>query len=303
MLTPRRPTVIALNPAPRSDDNVSPLIGPEGGILVATIDEHCAHLARLNRRPGTIYQRRRALERLAGFIAPTPIVDATLLDLRGFVDRDDFSIEYRAAETTHLVRFYRWAQVEGLRVDNPTDRLERPSRRKGHPRPMPDGNVAAALAAPRPERAWFHLGAFAGLRAFEVAALAGEDYQRGYLTVRDGKGGKRRTVPVPEHLAVELALLPTSGVWFPHGWDPTRPITGGQLARWANLWLHEHDIPETFHQLRHWYGTTLRRSGVDLLVIRDLMGHTSVATTEVYTAVDDDEHARAVALLQPPAAA
>ena len=270
---------------------------------MATIDNHCAHLARLNRRPGTIYQRRRALDRLARYIAPTPLRDATLIDLRSFIDRDDYSNEYRAAETTHLVRFFRWAQTEQLRVDNPTDRLERPSRQKGHPRPMPDAHVARALAAPRPERAWYHLAAFAGLRAFEVAALRGEDYHRGNLTVRDGKGGRRRVVPVPEHLAAELAHLPSSGVWFPHGWDADQPMTGGQLARGANLWLHEHDIPETFHQLRHWYGTTLRRSGVDLLVIRDLMGHASVATTEVYTAVDADEHAQAVALLQPPAAA
>ena len=72
---------------------------PEGEILVATIDEHCAHLARLNaRRPGTIYQRRRALEQNSPGSSPPPrSSSATLLDLRGFVDRDDFSIEHFTA--------------------------------------------------------------------------------------------------------------------------------------------------------------------------------------------------------------
>lgn len=267
------------------------------------VDEHCAHLARLNRRPGTIYQRRRALARLAAFVAPTPILEATLSDLRSFVDRDDYSVEYSAVETTHLVRFFRWAQIEGLRLDNPTDRLERPTRRKGRPRPMSDEHVTIALAAPRNEATWYHLGAFAGLRASEVAALRGEDYDRRQLLVRDGKGGKHRIVPVNDVLAAELAHLPAKGVWFPHGWDSHASMTGGQLARWANLWLHENGVPETFHQLRHWYGTNLRRADVKLEVIRDLMGHASVATTEIYTAVEDSEHVQAASLLRPPQAA
>lgn len=267
------------------------------------IDEHCAHLARLNRRPGTIYQRRKVLDRLTRFLEPDQLLAVEVSDLRSFIDRAEFSTEYQAAETTHLIGFYRWAQIEGHRDTDPTVRLERPSRRKGHPRPMPDEHVARALTADTVERDWFHIAAFAGLRASEIAALRGEDYRHHQLEVRDGKGGKRRVVPVPDVLAVELAHLPRGGVWFPHGWDADRCITGGQLARWANLWLHEHDIPETLHQLRHWYATQLRKAGVPLEVIRDLLGHASVATTEVYTKVEDHEGALAVAKLRPPRAA
>jgi integrase/recombinase XerD len=243
------------------------------------------------------------LKRLASFLDQDSLLGAELSDLRSFIDRGEFSTEYQAAETTHLIGFYRWAHIEGHRDSDPTIRLERPSRKKGRPRPMPDEHVARALGATGPERTWFHLGAFAGLRASETAALRGEDYGRGTIEVRDGKGGKRRVVPVPGILAVELAHLPRMGVWFPHGWDASRPIAGGQLSRWANLWLHENEIPETFHQLRHWYATQLRREGVPLEVIRDLLGHASVATTEIYTKVDDDEGALAVAKLRSPRAA
>lgn len=160
--------------------------------------------------------------------------------------------------------------------------------------------VCALTEAPSPLREWYFIAAYAGLRAFEVAPLRGEDVWGDNLFVRDGKGGKQRIVPVHPILAVALATMPRTGIWFPHGWDPTRPVTHEQLDKRANRWLHEHDIPETFHQLRHWFGNSLRREGVDIHVIRDFMGHSSIATTETYTVVGAGEGAAAIRKLRPP---
>lgn len=274
------------------------------------IAQHCAHLVRLNRRAGTVTQRRYALRRFERWLGRCAL-DATLDELRAFVERrprlgDDelHSVEYRAAETTHLVEFYRWCQREDLRLDDPTVRLERPTRPKGTGRPMAGAHVVRALTtAPSPLREWYFIGAYAGLRAFEVAPLRGEDIWGGQILVRDGKGGKQRAVPIHPILETALARMPRTGVWFPHGWDSSQPITHEQLDKRANQWLHEHDIPETFHQLRHWFGNTLRKERVDIHVIRDLMGHSSIATTEIYTIVGANEGAEAILKLPPIEAA
>jgi integrase/recombinase XerD len=45
----------------------------------------------------------------------------------------------------------------------------------------------------------------------------------------------------------------------------------------------------TLHQFRHYYGTSLRRSGVDLRVVQELMGHENLTSTQIYTLVDDQD--------------
>jgi integrase/recombinase XerC len=271
------------------------------------IERHCGHLARLNRRPGTIYQRRRALERLSRWVSGGNLLDATLDELRDFLDRSQrnglpLSVSARAAETSHIYGFFRWAVIEGHRPDDPTVRLERPRRVRGLPRPMPDDHVALALTtAESPYREWFYLAAYAGLRACEVAALRGEDRWGEMLIIRDGKGGKPATVPIAPVLRPVIAGLPRHGQWFPHGHDPDRPVTASQLQRRANRWLHEHGIPETFHSLRHVFGTRVYQATHDLLLTRDMMRHASVSSTQGYTLLEHDAGLAALALLPSPA--
>ena len=56
-------------------------------------------------------------------------------------------------------------------------------------------------------------------------------------------------------------------------------------------------IPGTPHALRHWFGSALREAGVDSLVIKELMGHESLATTAIYVDVPLRQRSAAVILL------
>lgn len=263
------------------------------------IDEHCAHLVRLNRRPRTIEQRRWCLMRLGRHLAPGSLLDTTVHDLRSFTSRADFAIETKAAEVGHLRSFFRWLVIEGLRDDDPTTRLERPTREPGLPNPMPDEHVTHALRnAPEPFRSWFYLAAYAGLRACEVAPLAGEDVTGGIIIVREEKGGGMGTVPLSPILEPIVARHPRAGIWFPHrGYGPYGPVSPGQLQRHANRWLHDNGIEHTFHSLRHWFGTNVYRATRDLRVTQELMRHKSIQSTIRYTKLFPDDGRHAIGLL------
>lgn len=130
-----------------------------------------------------------------------------------------------------------------------------------------------------------------GLRISEGVRLEVKDIdgKRHLLRVRNGKGGKDRYV----HLAdCPLELLRAycrqhgicSGVLFPY---KTGHISGENLERAFKKALRSSSInkPATVHTLRHSYATHLLESGEDIRVIKDLLGHSSITTTDIYTHV------------------
>jgi len=265
------------------------------GAAGAVVAAHLAHLERLRKRPGTIYQRRRALARLARFSGQRALLDLQLEDLRAFTERAELATETVAAETNHLVAFYRWALLEGLISQDPTVRLERPQRKKLLPRPMPDEDVEVALTRSEdPIRAWLHLAAYAGLRACEIAPLRGEDVRGDVIVIREQKGGDPGSVPLAPQLRSTFARLPRRGWLFPAGDDPSRPVSAGQVSRRTNRWLHEVGIDSTLHTLRHWYGTNLLRATGNLRVVQELMRHETIQSTVGYTALVGDQAASAL---------
>lgn len=260
------------------------------------IDDHVSHLARLNRRPGTIYQHERTLIRLARFIAPTPITDATIEQLRAYVDRIgrrgvQRGDSARYNEASQLTQFFRWAVTEEIIERDPTLRLERPKRKAGVPRPMPDADVRRILAeAPEPLRSWYSLAVHGGLRACEIAPVRSRDIVNNVLVIPEAKGGNTEAVPlmcIP--LQTVLDNVQSKSWWFPHGTDPSRHVTAGQVSKRSNRWLREHDIEHTLHSLRHAFGTnTYRLSNYDLILTADLMRHKRLDTTRGYVALVAD---------------
>ncbi len=125
----------------------------------------------------------------------------------------------------------------------------------------------------------------AGLRSAEAVGLdlRDVDFEQELLHVR-GKGGKERTVPLGEEAAYRLSLYLRDG----------RP----QLARGADnaLFLSARGrrldtsalrrlVPNP-HRLRHAFATHLLEGGADLRVIQELLGHSSLSTTQIYSHVD-----------------
>lgn len=137
----------------------------------------------------------------------------------------------------------------------------------------------------------------AGLRLGEAMALTAADLDAalagGGLRVT-GKGGKTRVVPL---LAVVVAALDEYRALSPYVPDAGEPlfrgVRGGPLSprivqRLMARLRGALGLPETVtpHALRHSFATHLLSAGGDLRTIQELLGHASLSTTQVYTAVD-----------------
>ena len=135
-----------------------------------------------------------------------------------------------------------------------------------------------------------------GLRCFESrnVKLSDLDYDRKMLHVRQGKGKKDRYVPLPEMLIRGLKTYieeEKPNTWLFNG----KPVgrTGGDFdyrysqrgVQWAVNQAREKAgiIKEmSVHTLRHTYATHLLEDGLDIMTIKDLLGHTSIETTMIY---------------------
>ncbi len=151
----------------------------------------------------------------------------------------------------------------------------------------PERLFAAAVALR--DRTLILVGFYLGLRVSEIVCRQVEDIDldRALCVVRKGKGDKDRAVPIP------VALLPALRAWIADrttGWlfPSTRSQTGHLSARAfqksikltaARAGISRHVTP---HKLRHSYATALLHSGADIIEVRDLLGHSSVATTQIY---------------------
>ena len=204
--------------------------------------------------------------------------------------------------------FYRFLTANGRIESDPTLLLDRPTTWKRLPGVLSPNQMRRLLAAPSPEhgilwrrdRAMLELMYAAGLRASEVGALRMDEFhdKLGVLTVT-GKGSKQRLVPIgrPALLAVTAYLDETRPVLLR---DPLvnveqhlllsaqgRPLE--RVAVWqivrrnaARAGLgHVHP-----HMLRHSFATHLLGGGADLRVVQELLGHATIATTQIYTHVD-----------------
>ena len=131
-----------------------------------------------------------------------------------------------------------------------------------------------------PMRHWFILGCCAGLRAMEVSKIRGIDLEEvsdGHILRVYGKGGTDLAVPVAPVVADLIKSYGTRDRLF--------AVTANKLSSRASKEMKRLGIPKkTFHSCRHYFATTmLEKSGGDLLAVRDLMRHSSVETTQVYT--------------------
>ena len=265
----------------------------------------------------TLAMYREALLRLQSFAALDGIElrDARPHHVRGWVARlrhlglAPRSIAIALAAWRGLYRY--WGR-EGLVHINPVDGVRPPKGAKPLPKALSVEQAVALAAHDTPNgdaalRARDHciteLLYGCGMR---VAELLGLDVQasahaRGWVDAKDGsamvlgKGGKRRTLPVG---APALAAL---AAWWPHRMEMAKPdeaalfvsrrgtrLTPNQLrsrlkaqALQAGLPTHVHP-----HMLRHSFASHLLQSSGDLRAVQELLGHASIATTQVYTKLD-----------------
>lgn len=244
--------------------------------------EWLAHLDAERTPPNTIAARRRVLRSVG--IAGT----ATREDIElWWSTRRDLSPATRSNDLACLRAFYRWCQRWEHRTDDPTTRLDAPGVDKGLPRPTSRADLRRMLDTFPPDlRRAVALGAYAGLRVSEVAALdwADVDVEARRARIWHSKGGKSRMVALGFVLIDEL-LPDAGGNVVTAGGDRQSAAT---LQRRVNRAIRGLGIDDTFHQLRHRYGTLAYQATRDLVAVGRQMGHSSPVTTAIYAAASDD---------------
>jgi site-specific recombinase XerD len=163
-------------------------------------------------------------------------------------------------------------------------------RRLPHaPRPHETDELLAGLEAEGPlgvrNRALFELVYSAGLRAQEAVdlTLADVDWEQELVRVR-GKGGKERVVPLGEEAAYRLRRY-LEGARPELARGATNTLFLSARGRALDTSTLRRLLPNP-HRLRHAFATHLLEGGADLRTIQELLGHSSLSTTQIYSHVD-----------------
>jgi len=229
----------------------------------------------------------------------------TAVDVDRFLANPVWSKATRATYHGAIRAWCLWLVRTKRREDDPTLIATPPRAPKRRPRPLADEHLAALLSTRMHQRtrAMILLGAYAGMRVGEIAKVRGEDVDLITKSISvTGKGDKRRDVPLHPVLQTLAAGMPPRLWWFPTWAGNARhaaggPMLGNSVSAVVSRAMDRARIPGTPHALRHWFGTALRAAGVDSLVIKELMGHESVATTAIYVDVPLTQRTNAVYLL------
>ena len=232
-----------------------------------------------------------------------------------------------ARKLAALRSLFQTDKERGGRVGNPAELLSTPKRPHRLPHVLKADDVAALLdriPATTPlelrDRAMFELAYACGLRAQELVSLplASVDFDAELVRV-EGKGGKTRLVPAGEHAlhALEVYLArarPALGVTAADGplfvSKSGRTLSTSDVRRRLRLWARRaaaaaadgSRLADTHpHALRHSFATHLLEGGADLRVIQELLGHSTISTTQVYTRVESGRLKSAYARAHPRA--
>ncbi len=202
---------------------------------------------------------------------------------------------------------------------NPCRGLRAPKSAKGLPKALSPEAAGQLLDAPAEtppdirDKAMFELAYSSGLRLAELVSLdlahAGAIRRDAEVTVT-GKGGKTRSVPVGAKARAALeawlrarALLARAGVPAlfvgARGERIAAGVVRARLGQWAiraGLPVHVHP-----HVLRHSFATHVLQSSGDLRAVQEMLGHSSISTTQVYTHLDFQYLAKAYDAAHPRA--
>jgi integrase len=241
--------------------------------------------------PVTIKDRLDIVRRLAAFLAPVALLAANdwqLIDFqREFAHLAPASVDIYVR---HVQAFYRWAVSRGLLPADPSTVLIRPKLRRGRPHPTALLDLQRIFACTQgPLRMAYALAAFAGARRGEICRLQRTDLDltSECATARlDGKGGKERTVPLIAPLVRELLDFGVPRTGYIVTTKNGRPYPPRQLSTDSHWHLQSIGVHTTLHSLRHAFATTAYQTSHDLLLVKELLGHESVATTEIYAEPD-----------------
>ena len=218
-------------------------------------------------------------------------------------------------------RFFAWLCRAGIIPANPAADLDLPRKQvRQLPKCLNEKEILCLLAVPNPtdpsfglrNRTILELFYASGIRRSEMINLDLGDYDPTTQTIhiRRGKGGKSRLAPIGEraaswmdrYLAESRPLfdhLPNETALFISGYG-TR-ITSGYLGTWVKKLMLRCGIDKTgsCHLFRHSCATDMHRGGADIRYVQEMLGHTRMETTQIYTHVNINELAEVHARTHP----
>lgn len=270
---------------------------------IVNAEDYCrrfdAYMTGLGHTPDSRRLRRKYAQR---FMAEHDLATVGVSGIVQFMGNPRWKPQTRASARAALRALFVWAKLEGIRADNPMEGIPTIRVFQAPPRPTPESVLEEALekstqpGVDRRAHLVLLLGAYAGLRRAEIVRLRVESIQEdGRLRVL-GKGGKTRLVPIHPALVEPLR---EACRWSRDGWlfpsplrdGPCDPVTINRILRGV--------LPRGFstHGLRHRFATQVHSRSKDLRAVQTLLGHSSLATTQRYVGVTDQDLVDAVETL------
>ena len=269
----------------------------------------------------TLSSYERDLDDLHGFLngKGVRLLEAASADLSAylsFLAAQGFKPSSQARRLAAMRQFYKFLYAEGLRTDDPTGVLDAPKKGRALPKTMGVDEVGRLLEQAETEAqdstpgqlqrlrmlALLELLYATGMRVSELVSLPARvlDQDGRFLMIR-GKGNKERLVPLSQSAIVALKLygrmlaaendaakvLQESPWLFPaaskEGYLP-RQVFARDLK---NLAIRAGLTPSMIspHVMRHAFASHLLANGADLRVVQELLGHSDISTTQIYTHV------------------
>jgi len=260
--------------------------------------------------PNTIQAYQRDLRRFCTWLGGRFIPRLNVRDLSdymGWLQTQNLAPASVARHIIALKIFLRYLQLEGILQDNPAELLGTQKQWQRMPEVLSPTGMEQLLAAPQPydpfwrrDRALLELLYATGCRASEISNLQMRDLHLNERYCKaHGKGNKQRITPlgdaavaaIEDYLAIERPLLAAAAKTSPPWVLLSR--RGRRLRREA-IW----ELVKTYarrcgasadvspHSLRHSFATHVLAGGADLRQVQELLGHASIATTQIYTHVD-----------------
>lgn len=204
-----------------------------------------------------------------------------------------------AHSLTVIRNFYKYLEKEGIIKDNPTDNIDMPKVKKSLPNVLTVEQIDTILNIPFKDKysyrnkAMLELVYSAGLRESELINLKVYDININNATVRIfGKGFKERIVPLGDYalLALNIYLTEYRAQFIKRSESDYLFLNsrGSKMSRQAFFKIIKQISADTNinfspHTLRHSFATHMLENGADLRSIQELLGHSNIRTTEIYT--------------------
>lgn len=299
--------------------------------LYSHIDAFIGYISRVQGlSPETVRAYRSHLEAYARWCEKEHVegLRVSVAELRGYLgDRQRAGDAPRtlAAHLSAIRSFYRWLNIEEIIDKDPAAALQPPKLPSTLPTVLTTSQLDLLFQAVDNscsggirDRTMLELFIASGARISELARLCLDDFDRSQQVLRLlGKGSKERIVPLykrafdsldvyiqqarpdlimkaaPSHADTNRLFISNRG----------RPMDAAALRRRFDALVHRAGLPAgiTPHAMRHTYATELLEGGADLRSVQELLGHSSLSTTQIYTHVSPDRLRAAIHQAHPRA--